>query len=76
MLTAIKGVYENGIIKPLEEINIGGKMEVTITFLDTQKDRKTPFLSAVGSWKYVDTERLKEQIYESRKISNRKEVEL
>lgn len=76
MSTTIKGLYENGIIKPLEKVNIKGKVEVIITFLDTSKDRKTTFISAAGSWKDVDTEKLKGQIYESRRISTREEVKL
>lgn len=76
MLTTIKGLYEKGIIKPLEKIDIKGKVEVIITFLDTSKDKRHAFISAAGSWKDVDTEKLKRQIYANRKISTRREVNL
>ena len=40
MMTSVKGVYENGIIKPLEKIGIEGKSDVIITFLGTEKINK------------------------------------
>jgi predicted DNA-binding antitoxin AbrB/MazE fold protein len=75
MLTTIKGIYEDGVIRPLEEVNIKGKAEVIIIFLNTTKKRDT-FLSVAGSWKDIDTETLKKQIYENRKISIRRKVKL
>ncbi|ODS35052.1 hypothetical protein BEH94_03780 [Candidatus Altiarchaeales archaeon WOR_SM1_SCG] len=77
MATTVKGLYKGGIIKPLEDVNIEGKAEVIITFLDTvKKKRKIPFASAAGSWSDIDTEKLKKQIYEARGISTREEVKL
>lgn len=76
MLTTIKGIYENGVIKPLEKVKVKGKAEVIIIFLDTARKKKSTFLSAAGSWKDVDTEALKKRIYENRKISHREEVKL
>ena len=76
MLTTIKGIYEDGIIKPLEQVDINEKAEVMIIFLDTTKEKKTTFFSAAGAWKEVDTETLKKQIYKNRRISTRKKVEL
>jgi len=37
MLITIKGIYENGMIKPLEKVDVKGKVEVIITFLNTAK---------------------------------------
>lgn len=76
MLTTIKGIYEDGVIKPLEKIKVKGKTEVIITFLDSAKGKKSAFLAAVGSWKDVDTEALKKQVYENKRISTRGEVKL
>ncbi len=76
MLTTIKGIYEDGVIKPLEKIEVKGKAEVIITFLDSKRGKKSAFLSAAGSWRDVDTESLKKQIYENRRISAREKVEL
>jgi predicted DNA-binding antitoxin AbrB/MazE fold protein len=50
MLTTIKGIYEDGIIKPLEKVDVKGKVEVIITFLNTAKKRKSTFLCAASSW--------------------------
>jgi len=41
----------------------------------TKADYET-FLSAFGSWKDVDTEKLKRDIYDTRKHSNRPPIEL
>jgi predicted DNA-binding antitoxin AbrB/MazE fold protein len=76
MLTTIKGLYENGVVRPLEKVDIVGKAEVIITFLDVSKFRKKTFLSAAGSWKDIDTERIKKEIYKDRKVSTRKEAKL
>ncbi|MFQ5455912.1 MAG: antitoxin family protein [Nitrospirota bacterium] len=76
MLITIRGLYEEGIVKPLEKVDIKGKAEVMITFLDTPKWTKSVFISAAGSWKDMDTEELKKQIYESRMVSTRREVRL
>ena len=76
MTTAIKGVYKNGIIKPLEKVDIKGEAEVIITFLNETKERKKRFLSSAGSWKDMNTEKLKKEIYETRRILTRKETKL
>jgi len=77
MLTTIKGVYKNGQIKPLEEIDIKDTRDVIITFLDNNKGKDdSKFLSSAGSWKDMDTELLKKHIYENRKLSNRDEINL
>jgi predicted DNA-binding antitoxin AbrB/MazE fold protein len=77
MAITVKGLYSRGIIKPLENVNIKGKAEVLITFLDTaRKKEKIHFASSAGSWRDMDTEKLKKQIYESRGISTRREVKL
>ena len=76
MLTTIKGIYEDGVVKPLEKVDVKGKAEVMIIFLDNKKRKKSAFLSAAGSWKETDTEMLKKQIYETRRISTRGEIKL
>jgi predicted DNA-binding antitoxin AbrB/MazE fold protein len=68
MSTTIKGIYENGIIKPLGKVNVENNAEALIIFLDKAKEKKSAFFSAAGSWKDVDTEALKRQIYENRKV--------
>jgi predicted DNA-binding antitoxin AbrB/MazE fold protein len=76
MLTTIKGIYEDGIIKPLEKVDVKGKAEVIITFLNSAKKRKTAFLSTAGSWEDIDTDTLKKKIYENRRISTREKIKL
>ena len=66
MLTTIKGIYEDGIIKPLEKVGVKGRVEVIITFLNTPKKRKLAFLSTAGSWEDIDTDKLKKNIYKNR----------
>jgi predicted DNA-binding antitoxin AbrB/MazE fold protein len=76
MLTTIKGIYEDGIIKPLEKVDVKGKAEVIITFLNTPKGKKSTFLSSAGSWEDIDTDTLKKKIYENRGISARGKIRL
>ena len=76
MLTSVKGIYENGIIKPLEDVHISGKSEVIITFLDNIEEKVSKLSAAAGAWKDYDTDTLKENIYSSRNIDTRGNVEL
>lgn len=77
MLNSIKAIYENGIIKPLEKINIKGKREAIVIFLDWVGIRKNKFSKAAGSWKDIDTEKLKKEIYTARRLSTaRRKVNL
>ena len=46
MLTSVKGIYENGIIRPLENVGIEGTSEVIITFLSTKKINKKDALKS------------------------------
>lgn len=75
-METIKGFYENGVIKPLSKIDLRGKFEVLITFLSPSKRDLDRFYSSAGGWKDLDTEILKKNIYESRKILTRKKVNL
>jgi predicted DNA-binding antitoxin AbrB/MazE fold protein len=69
MVNTIKGIYKDGVIKPLEELKIKDNTEVIIVFSDHDRKKKSAFASAAGSWKEIDTEALKKQIYEDRIIS-------
>lgn len=76
MLNTVRGIYENGVIKPFEKVRDKERSEVIIIFLDTAKEKKNAFFSSAGSWKDVDTDVLKKQIYESRRISTRGKIQL
>jgi len=76
MVNTIKGIYKDGVIKPLEEFRVKDNTEVIIIFSDEDKKKKSAFASAAGSWKEIDTETLKKHIYKDRKISLRGEPKL
>jgi len=76
MLKTIKGLYKNGIIKPLSKVNLRGNFEVLITFLSPSKKNLERFCSSAGGWEDLDTEKLKKEIYKSRQISTRRKIKL
>jgi len=53
MLAAVKGVYEKGVIKPLEPIGLKRHVDVIITFL-APADAKQPIKDAAGAWNGLD----------------------
>ncbi|MBN2736071.1 MAG: hypothetical protein JXR70_03760 [Spirochaetales bacterium] len=76
MLKTIKGIFQDGIITPLERINIK-RADVIITFLDSDVEEvKNNFLSAAGTWDDLDTEKLKNELYKSRESDLRGNVQL
>jgi predicted DNA-binding antitoxin AbrB/MazE fold protein len=81
MLKTIKARYKNGIIKPLEKIELIDGSEINITIdenhaLMSEEEKLKRFLSSAGSWKdYVD-ENFLDEIYEQRKRRTRSEVNL
>ena len=70
MLAAVKGVYEKGVIKPLEPIGLKGRVDVIITFL-APTDAKCSFASSAGAWRDIDTAKLKRAIYRRRRLVSR-----
>jgi len=81
MLKTIKARYKNGIIEPLEKIELIDGSEINITIdenhaLMSEEEKLKRFLSSAGSWKdYVD-ENFLDEIYEQRKRRTRPEVNL
>jgi len=81
MLKTIKARYKNGIIEPLEKIELIDGSEINITIdenhaLMSEEETLKRFLSSAGSWKdYVD-ENFLDEIYEQRKRRTRSEVNL
>ena len=76
MEKTIRARFSNGVIKPLEVLNLEEGKELLITVKDlTPEDR---FEKAMGSWKdTIDCEQLIKDIYESRRLSSqRPEVKL
>ena len=77
MERTIRAKFKNGMIEPLEKLELEGGKE----FLITVRGPLSPgdrFEKAMGSWKgRIDCEQLIKDIYESRRLSAaRPEVEL
>ena len=75
-MLAVKGLYEHGAIKLTEKVDVGEKVEVVVTFLESVKGHKDSLCSAAGSWKDMDTAKIKQDMQESRSASTRGEVSL
>ena len=71
MLKTRRAIYEGGVVRPLEPIELTGRHEVMITFLNGGQPSKEACVVAAGSWQDLDTEALKRQLYEQRSISQR-----
>jgi predicted DNA-binding antitoxin AbrB/MazE fold protein len=75
----IKARYRNGIIEPLEEVELeeGEEFTLTIVRLSETKADEDAFRESRGGWKrLIDCEELKRNIYEDRLIHTRPEVKL
>ena len=71
MLKAVRGIYDGGVVRPLEPLDLAGRHDVVITFLNGEGDRKETFIAAAGSWHDLDAEALKRQLNERRSIRQR-----
>ena len=81
MTRTIKAIYRNGVIEPLEEIELKDGSEITVTLEDTltpltEKERKKRFLSSAGSWRDIVDESFLDEIYRQRGLHTRLEVKL
>ena len=81
MLKTIKARYRNGVIEPLEEINLADGAEITITLRDispplSEEERLKRFLSSAGGWKDIVDEKFLDEIYRQRSLRTRPEVKL
>ncbi|MFC1716345.1 antitoxin family protein [Candidatus Poribacteria bacterium] len=81
MTKTIKARYKNGIIEPLEKLDIIDGSEITITLEDvspslTEDGKRERFLSSAGSWKDIVDEAFLEGIYNQRSLRTRPGVEL
>jgi len=77
LLKTIKARYRNGVIEPLEKMDIEDGAEITITVSESVTTGADGIKKSFGGWKgLVDAEQFLKDIYESRKISIRPEVKL
>ena len=77
----IKAKFSQGVIKPLEKLDIQDGTEISVTIVKTtdlsEKERLKRAKSAAGAWKDIpETEELKQIIYESRRTGSRIEPDL
>jgi len=78
-MRTIKARIHNGIIEPMEELNMADGVEVFVTILEVHSftDEEFPFLDSAGGWEgLVNCEKLKKNIYSDRLITNRKEPKI
>ena len=75
----IKARFKNGVIEPLENVELRDGEEVVLTIVrqSATKHSLDAFRKSRGGWKdLIDCEKLKNDIYESRSIQTRPEVKL
>ncbi len=73
----IRAIYRNGIIEPLEEVNLADGTEITITVLEPSPISKDGLERSFGGWKgLIDAEEFLENIYVDRRIQSRSESKL
>ncbi len=76
----IKAKFSNGVIKPLEKLDIKEGREITITIKEPPSEiTKTieSLRNSFGGWKgLINTEELKKNIYKDRLINTRPEPKL
>jgi len=75
----IRARFKNGIIEPLENVELKDGEEIVLTIVrQTEiREEQDAFKESRGGWKgLIDCERLKKDIYESRSIQTRPEVKL
>lgn len=81
MLKTIKARYRNGLIEPLEKIDLADDVEITITLEDvstplSEEERRKRFLSSAGGWKDIVDEKFLDEICRQRSLHTRPEVKL
>lgn len=82
MGTTIRARYTNGVLKPLENVDLEEGEEVSVIIATNSKEltaeeARARFEGSAGGWVgLIDCEKLKRDIYESRSIVNPRKVEL
>lgn len=74
MERTIRAKFSNGVIRPLETINLAEDREIAITILEVPIpfNQKDGLEASSGGWKgLIDAEKLKHDIYADRLISTR-----
>ena len=72
-----KARYRNGVIEPLEKVDISEGQEFAVTLLESEEVDPNGLIRSFGGWKNtVDCDELIRNIYADRLISTRQEVKL
>ena len=77
----IKARYRNGVIEPLEKLDLADGAEVTVVLEDVppsllDEEKRERFLTSAGSWKDIVDEKFLDEIYRQRSLHTRSEVKL
>ncbi len=65
-----KALYKNGVIEPLEKVDIEDGTEITVALLEPKKIDPEGIIRSFGGWKdTVDCKELIRNIYADRQIS-------
>lgn len=80
MEKVVKARYKNGVIEPIESLEIPDDTEITITVnipsLLSKEERWNRFISAAGSWKDIVDEDFLHEIYRQREPHTRQAIRL
>ena len=77
MPITVKARYRNGVIDPLEELNLADGAEITITVSEPSDISEDGLNRSFGGWKgLIDAEEFLRNVYADRDISTRPEVKL
>ena len=79
-MKTIKARYHNGLIEPLEEVDLVDGAEITVTIDDVSalsvEEKRRRFRAAAGGWKNIVDENFLDEIYRQRDLRTRPEVKL
>jgi predicted DNA-binding antitoxin AbrB/MazE fold protein len=79
MVKTIKAKYSNGLIEPLEplEVEEGKEILITLSYPLPQDSTEDPTMATFGGWKdLLDCEQFEKDVYESRLLNRRPAVDL
>lgn len=77
MLKTIKARYRNGVIEPLEEIDLADGTEITVTVSEPTGLSEDGLNRSFGGWKgLINAEEFLRNVYADRRISTRARVKL
>ena len=73
----IRARYRNGLIEPLENIDLADGTEITIMISELVNSSEDGLSRSFGGWRgLIDAEEFLRNVYADRRISTRQEVKL